>query len=182
MELELINEICDSLGNYEKDLSEKIFEMKTPRTSEEDLKIKKIRSKFLLKQILDRHVEILNVIRATSDFYLINVLLNESNTFACIGFVFYLIVIFSGNTYLALGSLFMIPQYFVICFISTKILEAGSEIARTSYRSNWLYLSHEERKMMCVIMAMGQKPNTLTAGGFSDVSLSRFTVVNFINY
>lgn len=187
VELGTINEMCKDLGGYEEQLSKKYFERElsesTPDIEVIDLPDddhSKTKSKEMLKLILDRHVKIVEIIKTSSNFYFISILMNEANTFACIGFVFYLIAIYGGNTYLALGALFIIPQYYMISLIGSRILESGNDIAKTLYDSNWLYLKPKERKMMCVIMELAQKPHTLSVGGFANVSLERFNVVRLI--
>lgn len=173
VELNGINEMCKNLGKYEE-----ISSSENIRVPKVELgNNKNVHAKTLLKQIHERHVKILELINITSNFYLINMLLNEAFIVAIIGFVFYVLTFIDGNYYLACSMMLLAPQFLVVSYIGSRILEAGSDTARTLYDANWLYLNPKDRKVLCAVMAMAQKPHTLSAGGFADVSLSRFAVV-----
>lgn len=181
-ELKGINEICKDLGKYEEYLSEKLFKRECAKNNDvEVIELPNdrsyIASNVLLKQVFERHTKVLGVINIASSFYFFNILLNEGVTFACNGFVYLVVTVFGDNYIVAMGACFIIPLYFMISLIGSKILEAEHEMARTLYASNWLYLKPKERKMLCVVLAVAQKPHTLSAGGFASVSLERFTMV-----
>lgn len=185
VELNKINEMCKNLGQYEEKLFDKFIKRHDTNEKMENGVIevkerkKTIPSKVLLKLIHKRHVKILEYIKITSNFYFINMLLNEAFIIAIIAFVFYVLTFVGGNAYLACAMLILVPQFLVISFIGSKILEAENDIARSLYDSNWLYLNSKNRKFLCVVMEMAQKPHTLSAGGFANVSLARFAVVRY---
>lgn len=182
-ELMIINDICSDLGKYEESLTEQQHDNTDVEVIElPDDSLSHIPSKVLLNHILERHVKILEVIKNASDFYFINILLNEAVLFAGNGFIYLVFTIFRDNYVVAANALLFIPQYYMMSLMGAKILEAGNEMARRLYASKWLYLSPKQRKMMCLIMAMAQTPHTLTAGGFSDVSMARFAVVLSFSY
>uniref|UniRef100_A0A336LT13 Odorant receptor n=1 Tax=Culicoides sonorensis TaxID=179676 RepID=A0A336LT13_CULSO len=192
-QLKIINDMCKDIGKYEKNLVEQYFGRHYHNTTElklmglnKDILVSKHqqypKSMVLLKLILERHKKLLSIIKIASDFYFLSILLYEALTFVCNGFVYCTLTILNGSWFLALTSTFVLPQYYVISSIGTEILESGNEMSTNLYNSDWLYLSPKERKMMQICMVLSQKPHTLTAGGFQDVSLQRFTYVMSFSY
>lgn len=136
----------------------------------------------LLELIHSRHIVLVDVIKVARSFYLINILIWEFTAFNTIIYLYYLIVHVGGYYLIAFGCIFVIMQYYAMCYAGGDILFKEDEIARGLYGSKWYYLGVNERKWLKVILLATQKPFTLSAGGFGNVSLNRFTSVSQFNY
>lgn len=173
-EIDIIIEMCKDLGKYDALQRQNDEDIETIYLSGET-KIPK--SEVLLKLILDRHQKVVQAIKNASDFYSLAALTYETNAFAGFLFIFYLLKTLGEFNIVVVGTSALVPQLFVFSLIGTQILEKGNDMARILYQSQWLALTPKERKMFCTILAMAQKPHTLSAGGFGDVALARFGVV-----
>lgn len=186
LEMDLIKDICKKLGDYEVNSMEarqptslnnsdlhKIIEVK----SHKNRNMTEMKGSALLGDILDRHNKIIEVVLHASNLYFYQSLLWEFATAASVCYAYYLIAIYQGYYYLAIGCLFIVPQYLICSVNGSNILHKSYEIARTLYDSNWLNLNVNDKKTLVLILKMMQKSHTLTVGGFADVSLARFTFV-----
>lgn len=75
-------------------------------------------------------------------------------------------------------SIAFISQYFVICYLSTRMSDNYEEIGSKIYCSKWYYLTKWQKRDLFVVMVVAQQTKTLTSGGMADVTLERFTEVN----
>jgi hypothetical protein len=57
------------------------------------------------------------------------------------------------------------------------LIKSSSEISQEIYSSLWYELDSKSKKQLQMIMMRSQKPETLTAFKFSEVSLNSFMVV-----
>lgn len=188
-EMDIMIDISKKIGEYEEVESHKsIVNGKVTDTNDAFLNIlmeinencqnnDKPTANQLQELILKRHVVLVNVIKIARSFYLVNILIWELIAFCTIIYLYYLIVHIGGNYLIAFGCVFLILQYNAMCYAGGDILIKEDEIARGLYGSKWYYLTGADRKHLCLILMMAQKPCTLSAGGFGNVSLKRFTSV-----
>lgn len=136
----------------------------------------------LVKVFFERHVTLIEVIEKARSFYLINILVWELTTFTTLIYIYLLFFHQDGVATVGFASGFVFLQYYVISNGGGNILSKEDEIARALYGSKWYFCGVKERKNLTLILMMTQKSNTLSAGGFGNVSLNRFTVViSFVN-
>lgn len=186
-EMEVINNMCLDIGTHEKDYLETLEEedddgLETIRLADEAKEAKTAKADILLKLILDRHNKVIKVIQNAANLYVVTILCYEGLSFSNLLFIYYLLAIFGGFYHLIFGTIPLLPQYYIVSWIGSSILEMGKEMTKTLYDSHWLHLKPKDRKVLCIILAMAQKPHGLSVGGFADVALARFAVVMTFTY
>ena len=74
-------------------------------------------------------------------------------------------------------------QILLVCFYGQTLIDSSESIADEIYHFGWEdFEDNDFKKQFILIMARAQKPKTLTALNFADISLPSFTTVNSKSY
>lgn len=92
---------------------------------------------------------------------------------------FLIITVYRDMLYMVPLAIAFITQYFVICYLSTRMSDNYDEIGTRIYCSKWYCLTKWQKRDLFIVMNVAQQTKCLTSGGLADLTLERFTTVNF---
>uniref|UniRef100_A0A336LSY4 Odorant receptor n=1 Tax=Culicoides sonorensis TaxID=179676 RepID=A0A336LSY4_CULSO len=182
VELNVILEMCQMVGGYE----EWLFELEEVLVNDEKMvplmPVNCQKFEVIIKNIVNMHNDVSDIINTVSDFYSLNIFLWEILFVSMKCFTFLIITVYTEMSYMIPLSIAFISQYFVICFLSTKMGENYDEIGTQIYSSKWYYLTKWQKRELFIVMNFAQQSKTLTSGGMADLTLERFTTVMKFTY
>lgn len=103
-----------------------------------------------------------------------------SSFILCIG-LFQLLIV-TTDFYTSLSDIMYLlttaGQIWLVCYFGQKLIDSSARVADGIYECDWINHENSEfRKYVTIIMLRAQRPKTLTAMGFTDISLETFAAV-----
>ena len=137
----------------------------------------------LMKDLTDRHNQLLNIGDKLQDIYSITIFLSFCVSSLNLCFIAFRLVIVEAT--LSVYA-FYIPymgitcgQIFYLCIFGQKLIDASESVANGMYFSEWeTFEDNNLKKQFIIVMARAQRPKLLTALGFAEISLTTFTTVS----
>lgn len=120
-----------------------------------------------------------SIIETVADFYSLNLFLWEILFVLMKCLTFLIITVYTDMAYMVPLAIAFISQYFVICYLSTRMSDNYDEIGTRIYRSKWYCLTKWQKRELFIVMNVAQQTKCLSSGGMADMTLERFTTVKF---
>ncbi|KAL7025511.1 hypothetical protein ACKWTF_013503 [Chironomus riparius] len=138
-----------------------------------------------LKNLIDIHQELIEVSEKLNEMFSPFQLINSFGSIVALCTGCFLAV--SGIRPYFIAKFFMFPIFipaiiFTQCYFSQLLIDSSTAISASAYNIEWYSKSVKFQKLLLVIIIKAQKPQTITALKFFDMSLEIFQWVTLQFY
>ncbi|CAK1578494.1 unnamed protein product [Parnassius mnemosyne] len=136
--------------------------------------------RFKLKDIVDRHRELLRCVNLLDSAFSKSSLCNILTSSLLICFTGFNVMAYDNLLVVIpfISFLFMvIGQIYLLCYYGDLILKSSAEISNAVYNCGWYKVKSTVVKNLMIISYRAQKPCKLTSFGFADINIVVFTKI-----
>lgn len=142
-----------------------------------------------MKELVDRHNKLLDLGDKLQEIYQLTFLFSFVISSLIFCFILFKLSTTSPGDRVEAYSFFvpylcmMVGQVFLICFYGQRLIDASLAVADGVYNCGWEEIFDVKfRKQLLLIIIRSQRPKTLTAMGFAEISLPSFTSVGYMQF
>ncbi|XP_070504669.1 odorant receptor 4-like [Chironomus tepperi] len=158
-------------------LGKTISKIRFENEEEEEVKV--------LKKLVKIHQELIEISEILEEIFSPILLINAFGSISSLCTACFLAV--TGISGYFIAKYFMFPivlplQAFFQCYFAQKLIDSSTMIATSAYKTDWYESSVKTQRLILLIMVRAQKPQTVTAFKFFDVSIETFQWIISTSY